>query len=112
MLDMDPGMAAAAARRIPLERPPSATDEAKVLRQQKQLRARVGQNLNRIRTEAGLSLRALSMRADISTNHLSRTEKGLHGVTIDFCGIGNVPVCRSGREELRQLGVEWRCTGR
>jgi hypothetical protein len=83
MLDMDPGMAAAA-RRIPLERPPSATDEAKVLRQQKQLRARVGENLNRIRTEAGLSLRALSMRADISTNHLSRTEKGLHGVTIDF----------------------------
>jgi plasmid maintenance system antidote protein VapI len=75
---------AAAARRIPLERPPNASDEAKVLRQQKLLRARVGENLKRIRTEAGLSLRALGMRADISTNHLSRCEKGLHGVTIDL----------------------------
>jgi ribosome-binding protein aMBF1 (putative translation factor) len=77
-------MAAAAARRVPLERPPSASDNAKVKRQQELMRIQFGANLRRLRTEAGLSQRALAMRADVSINYISQSEQGRRGVTIDF----------------------------
>jgi ribosome-binding protein aMBF1 (putative translation factor) len=72
-----------AARRVPLEQPPSKSDAAKVLRQQKELRERVGINLKAARTAAGLSLRAMQMRSDISANYLSELERGLRGATLD-----------------------------
>jgi DNA-binding XRE family transcriptional regulator len=81
---VDTGMAAAAARRVPVERPPTAADEAKVARQQYLLRVLLGQNIKKFREEAGLSQRALAMRADLSTNHIGRCEKGRHAVTTDF----------------------------
>ena len=74
----------AAARRVPLERPPTATDETKVQRQQYLLRVLLGQNIKKFREEVGLSQRALAMRADLSTNHIGRCEKGRHAVTTDF----------------------------
>jgi ribosome-binding protein aMBF1 (putative translation factor) len=77
-------MAAAAARRVPLERTPTAADETKVKRQQHLLRVRLGINLRKFRLEAGLSQRALAMRADLSTNHISRCEQGRHACTTDF----------------------------
>jgi ribosome-binding protein aMBF1 (putative translation factor) len=53
------GMAAAAARRIPLERPPTASDEAKVERQQQLLKKRIGDQVKLLREQAGLSQRQL-----------------------------------------------------
>jgi DNA-binding XRE family transcriptional regulator len=79
---VDTGMAAA--RRVPLERPPTAADEAKVVRQQHLLRVLLGRNIKKFREEVGLSQRALAMRADLSTNHIGRCEKGRHAVTTDF----------------------------
>jgi ribosome-binding protein aMBF1 (putative translation factor) len=73
-----------AARRIPLERPPSKTDDAKVLRQQAEARERIGAHIKRLRGEAGLSLRQLSMRADVSPTYLSQAERAKRGVTVDF----------------------------
>ena len=73
-----------AARRIPLETPPSKTDDAKVKQQQQDMRKRVGAHLKKLRTEASLSLRQLGMRADISANYLSDVERGLSAVTTDF----------------------------
>jgi plasmid maintenance system antidote protein VapI len=73
-----------AARRIPLERPPSKADEAKVLREQTIARERIGALLLKLRTEAGLSLRQAGLRADVSANYLSEAERGKRSVTIDF----------------------------
>jgi transcriptional regulator with XRE-family HTH domain len=73
-----------AARPIPLERPPSKTDEAKVLREQSVARERIGALLLKLRTEAGLSLRQVGLRADVSANYLSEAERGKRSVTIDF----------------------------
>jgi DNA-binding XRE family transcriptional regulator len=85
MVHLEPGMAvAAAARRTPLERPPTASDEAKVGRLQKVMKARLGARLKHLREEAGLSQRALGMRANVSANYISQTEQGKRAVTIDF----------------------------
>jgi plasmid maintenance system antidote protein VapI len=73
-----------AARRIPLEKSPSKSDDANVLRQQTEMRKRVGAHLQRLRAEAGLSLRQLGLRADVSANYLSEAERGRRSVTIDF----------------------------
>jgi plasmid maintenance system antidote protein VapI len=75
---------AAAARRVPLEKPPSKADDAKVLHQQAMMRERIGAHIKRLRTEAQLSLRALAMRADISPSYLSELERGQRSVTIDL----------------------------
>jgi DNA-binding XRE family transcriptional regulator len=74
----------AAARRVPLEKPPTKADEAKVQHQQNLWRARIGANLKKARVEAGLSQRQLGMRADVSANYLGQAELGKRGVTIDF----------------------------
>src|ERR1700722_824919 len=73
-----------AARRIPLERPPSKADEAKVLREQQAARKRIGAHLQRLRNDSGLSLRQMGLRADVSANYLSEAERGKRSVTIDF----------------------------
>ena len=73
-----------AARRIPLERPPTAADDAKVKHQQDVWRKRIGANIKEARNRSGLSQRQLSMRADISPNYLSQAESGKRGVTVDF----------------------------
>jgi DNA-binding Xre family transcriptional regulator len=80
MMDPPQGMAAAA-RRVPAE-PQSPT--AKVERMTKRLRANVGKNLFRIRTERGLTQRQLSERADISQTWLSQleTNKGSAGTNL------------------------------
>jgi ribosome-binding protein aMBF1 (putative translation factor) len=83
---MDLNPVAAAARRVPLEKPPSKADAAKVLRQQAIMRSRIGAHIKRLRLEAGLSIRALAMRADISSGYLSEIErpKPERSVTIDL----------------------------
>jgi ribosome-binding protein aMBF1 (putative translation factor) len=73
-----------AARRIPLEKPPTLSDEAKVTRQRDVWRARIGANIKKARVAAGLSQRQLSMRADVSANYLGQAELGRRGITIDF----------------------------
>lgn len=71
------------ARRIPLEKPPSAAVEARVKRQQTALNRLIGANIKKARTEAALSLRQLQTRCDISANYLSGLERGLHSPTIN-----------------------------
>jgi ribosome-binding protein aMBF1 (putative translation factor) len=83
MMYVDTGMAAAA-RRVPLERPPTAADEAKVERQQNLLKKRIGDQVKMLREQAGLSQRQLGMRANISPNYLSNVERGGRAVTTDF----------------------------
>jgi DNA-binding XRE family transcriptional regulator len=73
-----------AARRIPLEKPPTVADAARLERKQAAMRKRIGAHLKRLRTEAGLSLRQLSMRADVSTSYLSDLERGQHAPTSDL----------------------------
>jgi ribosome-binding protein aMBF1 (putative translation factor) len=75
---------AAAARRIPLEKPPSATDEARATRLRDALRARVGKNLRQARIAAGLSQIQLGVRANVSGNYVGQAELGRRGVTIDY----------------------------
>jgi hypothetical protein len=72
-----------AARRIPLEQPPSSAANAEVKRQQTALRLLIGANIKKVRAEAGLSLRALQLRCDISANYLSGLERGLHAASVD-----------------------------
>jgi DNA-binding transcriptional regulator YiaG len=76
----------AAARRIPLEKPPSKADEAKLLRIQAETRAHIASQIRRLRIEAGLSIRALAMRANISSGYLSELEqpKSERAATIDL----------------------------
>ena len=81
MMDIHPGMAA---RRIPLEKPPSKSDDTKVFRQQAVMRQRVAGHLRRLRADAGLSIRALAMRADISAGYLSEVEHAKRSVTTDL----------------------------
>jgi hypothetical protein len=76
MLNLDPGMAA---RRIPLEKPPSKADEAKLLREQQRVKERLGAHLKRLRTEANLSLRQMAMKINVSPTYLSETESLLDG---------------------------------
>jgi hypothetical protein len=73
-----------AARRIPLEKPPSDSDVAKILRQQEVIRARVAGHIKRLRADANLSIRALAMRADISPGYLSEVEHAKRSVTTDL----------------------------
>lgn len=73
-----------AARRVPLERPPTRADEAKVLHQRDEWRQRIGANIKKARTAAGLSQRQLSIKADVSANYIGQAELGRRGVTIDF----------------------------
>jgi DNA-binding XRE family transcriptional regulator len=81
MMDLNTGMAA---RRIPLQKPPTAADVAQLERKQAAMRKRIGAHLKRLRTEAGLSLRQLSMRADVSPSYLSDLERGQHAPTSDL----------------------------
>lgn len=73
-----------AARRVPLERPPTKADEAKVRHQRDAWRLRIGANLRKARLATGLSQRQLSIRADVSANYIGQAELGRRGVTIDF----------------------------
>lgn len=47
------------------------------------MRKLIGINLKAARQSAGLSLRALQMRSDISANYLSELERGLRAATVD-----------------------------
>jgi hypothetical protein len=73
-----------AARRVPLQSPPTKADEAKVLRREKELRARVGANLKKARLAAGLTQVQLGTKANVSSTYLGQAELGRRGVTIDF----------------------------
>jgi hypothetical protein len=73
-----------AARRIPLPPPPTETEEQWVERVQAVIRQRVGQRLKRLRTEAGLSLRGMEARVNVSASYLSEIERALNGTTIDL----------------------------
>ena len=79
---VEPGMAAAA-RRVPLEKPPSDAVMARMKRQQAIERQRIGSKIKMARTEAGLSLRQMQVRSDVSANHLSELERGLRAATVD-----------------------------
>jgi plasmid maintenance system antidote protein VapI len=83
MRTSEPDMAAAA-RRVPLEKPPTKADEAKLLRAQAVMRGRIARHIKRLRLEAGLSLRALALRADVSSGYLSQVERAQRSVTIDL----------------------------
>jgi ribosome-binding protein aMBF1 (putative translation factor) len=82
MMDLSPGMAAAA-RRVPLEKPPTVAVEAKVKRQQLIERQRIGANIKKARTEAGLSLRQMQQRSGVHANYMSELERGLRAGTVD-----------------------------
>jgi ribosome-binding protein aMBF1 (putative translation factor) len=82
-MDMVPNMAAAA-RRIPLERQPTTSEEAKVEREQLLLKKRIGERVKTLREEAGLSQRQLGLKANISPNYLGSVERGARAVTSDF----------------------------
>ena len=73
-----------AARRIPLEKPPSKSDKAKVEHQQAVIRKRIGANLRKARNEANLSLRQMQIKSNVSANYLSELERGLRGGTVDL----------------------------
>jgi len=74
---------ALAARRVPLETPPSDAEERRVERMQVEVRKRIGARVHRLRTEAGLSFRALGMRVNLSPTYLSEIEQGLRAPTSD-----------------------------
>ena len=75
---------AMAARRVPLEKPPTAAEEVEIEREQTAMRLRLGTHIKRLRIESGLSLRAFAMRANVSPSYLSEIERGLRGVTVDL----------------------------
>jgi hypothetical protein len=74
---------AAAARRVPLETPPSDAVEAEMKRQQLIERKRIGTNIKKARAEAGLSLRQMQQRSGVHANYLSELERGLRAATVD-----------------------------
>jgi ribosome-binding protein aMBF1 (putative translation factor) len=76
-------MAAAAARRVHLETPPSDAVEAEMKRQQLIERKRIGANIKKARAEAGLSLRQMQQRSSVHANYLSELERGLRAATVD-----------------------------
>lgn len=73
-----------AARRVPLQKPPTMADETKVLQREKKLRAIVGANLRKARQAAGLTQVQLATKANVSSTYLGQAELGRRGVTIDF----------------------------
>src|SRR3954451_3263453 len=68
---MDLSPVAAAARRVPAEKPVSPS---KVERMTQRLRENAGRNLLRIRTEQQMTQRALSEKANISQTYISKVE--------------------------------------
>lgn len=50
-------------------------------------RKAIGDQVRRAREEAGLSLRELAIKADLSFNHIARIETGRYNVTIDTLSI-------------------------
>jgi hypothetical protein len=72
-----------AARRVPLEKPPTDAAVARMKRQQVLERQRIGAKIKQARTEAGLTLRQMQVRSDVSANHLSELERGLRAATVD-----------------------------
>lgn len=72
------------ARRVPLEKPPTAAEVTRLDRLQKAARQRIGARIRDLRLAAGLSLRQTSIKADISPSYLSDAERGAHAFTIDF----------------------------
>jgi ribosome-binding protein aMBF1 (putative translation factor) len=78
------GLDMAAARRIPLEKPPTKAEATKVDRLQKAMLLRIGTRLKRMRTASGLSLRAFAMRADCSPTYLSEIERGDRSISVEF----------------------------
>lgn len=75
---------AAAARRVPLEKPPTASDEARIERQQASMRRRAGANIRRLRLELDLSQDQLARRADVSANYIGQLELGRRAVSLDI----------------------------
>jgi transcriptional regulator with XRE-family HTH domain len=47
------------------------------------MRLCIGSNLKKARTAAGLSLRQMQTKSDVSANYLSELERGLRGATVD-----------------------------
>jgi DNA-binding XRE family transcriptional regulator len=72
---------AAAARRVPMERPIAQT---KIERAQKRLQETVAKNLLRLRTEASLSQRQMSERTGISATYISQAEQGKRNLSLDL----------------------------
>jgi hypothetical protein len=86
---------AAAARRVALEKAPTAAEEKRLERMQETVRIRIGNRLNMLRKEAGLSLRAMAMKANASPGYLS---EGQAQVSARFCSdIAIIYCCPSGR---------------
>lgn len=50
-------------------------------------RKAIGDQVRRAREEAGLSLRELAIKADLSFNHIARVETGRYNVTIDTLSV-------------------------
>lgn len=73
-----------AARRVPLQTPPPPTEEERLELLQAEIRRRVGTRLKRLRTEYGLSLRAMETKVNVSAGYISEVERGLKGPTTDL----------------------------
>jgi len=71
-----------AARRIPLEKPPTKAELDKVERLKSQMKVRIGRNVKSARATAGLTLRQAEVRCNVSANYLSELERGLPDVSV------------------------------
>jgi transcriptional regulator with XRE-family HTH domain len=73
-----------AARRVPPEKP---IPPSKAERMQKHLRETVANNIQRFRTDAGLTQRQLSERANVSQTYISQTEQGKRNLSLDLIAL-------------------------
>jgi phage protein D len=71
-----------AARRVPLEKPPTQAEAAKVDRLKVEMKLRIGRNIKAARTAAGLTLRQAEVRCNVSANYLSELERGMPDVSV------------------------------
>jgi hypothetical protein len=71
-----------AARRVPLETPPTRAEAAKVDRLKAEMKLRIGRNIKAARTAAGLTLRQSEVRCNVSANYLSELERGIPDVSV------------------------------
>ena len=73
-----------AARRVPLPKPLSETEERRLSREQEAMRQRIGARIKELRTAAQVSLRALEIKSSISSGYLSELERGIRSPTSDM----------------------------
>jgi predicted transcriptional regulator len=64
------------ARRVPLGNPPSEQEEAQLKDLMSTTKIYIGESLHRLRQEQNVSLRQLSMRADLNPYFISEVERG------------------------------------